>query len=352
MGAPGASSRSGTTTACSHDTGSGLFEAGPVAADRGARGASGERRPAAQSARRRSARARSPETSRGVRRRSRRTPSCSPCTRRRTSRRSTRSRSRRRRERRGPDLGVGRTPRAARRRGGRGARGRRRRGRRRRRVAFALTRPPGHHCGPETIDGYCFFSNAALAARRLRDRGAERVAVVDWDVHHGNGTRGVLLGATASVLTISVHMDHRAWGAQPPPGRASPPSAERTRAWARTSTCRCRSAPATGRTPTRWTASSLPALREFRPDAIVCAQGTDASQFDPNGRMCVSMPGSTRSASPSAGRRRTRDRRARRHPGGRLRADLRCCGHRRHAARAARSPERGRRSDCVPAGRE
>ena len=58
--------------------------------------------------------------------------------------------------------------------------------------AFVLTRPPGHHCGFETVEGFCLFSNAAIAAKHARAKhGAERVAVVDFDVHHGNGTQAI-----------------------------------------------------------------------------------------------------------------------------------------------------------------
>jgi acetoin utilization deacetylase AcuC-like enzyme len=56
------------------------------------------------------------------------------------------------------------------------------------RAAFALTRPPGHHAGMDFFGGYCFLNNAALAAQALRDAGMERVAVLDVDYHHGNGT--------------------------------------------------------------------------------------------------------------------------------------------------------------------
>jgi acetoin utilization deacetylase AcuC-like enzyme len=57
-------------------------------------------------------------------------------------------------------------------------------------AAYALVRPPGHHAQPRQADGYCLFNNAALVAENARRRGVERVAIVDWDVHHGNGTRG------------------------------------------------------------------------------------------------------------------------------------------------------------------
>jgi len=72
-------------------------------------------------------------------------------------------------------------------------------------AAYALVRPPGHHAQPAMTDGYCLFSNTALAADAARRRGAERVAVIDWDVHHGNGTQECLYDRR-DVLTISLHM--------------------------------------------------------------------------------------------------------------------------------------------------
>ena len=59
------------------------------------------------------------------------------------------------------------------------------------RSAFALTRPPGHHAGADFFGGYCFLNNAAIAAQALRDAGMERVAVLDIDYHHGNGTQAI-----------------------------------------------------------------------------------------------------------------------------------------------------------------
>jgi acetoin utilization deacetylase AcuC-like enzyme len=76
------------------------------------------------------------------------------------------------------------------------------------RAAFALTRPPGHHAGHDFLGGYCFLNNAALAAQRLRDGGAGRVAVLDVDFHHGNGTQS-LFYSRADVLTVSLHGDPR-----------------------------------------------------------------------------------------------------------------------------------------------
>jgi acetoin utilization deacetylase AcuC-like enzyme len=74
------------------------------------------------------------------------------------------------------------------------------------RCAFALTRPPGHHAGPDFLGGYCFLNNAAIAAQALRDGGKARVAVLDVDYHHGNGTQAIFY-ERADVLTVSIHGD-------------------------------------------------------------------------------------------------------------------------------------------------
>ncbi len=76
------------------------------------------------------------------------------------------------------------------------------------RAAFALTRPPGHHAGADFFGGYCFLNNAALAAQTLRDLGAERVAVLDVDYHHGTGTQSIFY-ERGDVLTVSLHGDPR-----------------------------------------------------------------------------------------------------------------------------------------------
>ena len=72
--------------------------------------------------------------------------------------------------------------------------------------AMALTRPPGHHAGPDFFGGYCFLNNAALAAQSLRDAGADRVAVLDVDYHHGNGTQTIFY-ERPDVMTVSIHGD-------------------------------------------------------------------------------------------------------------------------------------------------
>lgn len=74
------------------------------------------------------------------------------------------------------------------------------------RAAFALTRPPGHHAGRDFFGGYCFLNNAALAAQALRDGGAQRVAILDIDYHHGNGTQ-TLFYDRADIVYASLHGD-------------------------------------------------------------------------------------------------------------------------------------------------
>jgi acetoin utilization deacetylase AcuC-like enzyme len=74
------------------------------------------------------------------------------------------------------------------------------------RAAFALCRPPGHHAARDLYGGYCFLNNAALAAQALRDDGAARVAILDVDFHHGNGTQDIFY-ERADVLYVSLHGD-------------------------------------------------------------------------------------------------------------------------------------------------
>jgi len=74
------------------------------------------------------------------------------------------------------------------------------------RAALVVTRPPGHHAGRDFFGGYCFLNNTALAAQVLRDAGHARVAIVDVDYHHGNGTQSIFY-QRADVLTISIHGD-------------------------------------------------------------------------------------------------------------------------------------------------
>ncbi len=76
------------------------------------------------------------------------------------------------------------------------------------RAVFCCSRPPGHHAGADFMGGYCFLNNAAVAAQALRNGGAQRVAVLDVDYHHGNGTQSIFFDR-ADVLFVSLHGDPR-----------------------------------------------------------------------------------------------------------------------------------------------
>jgi len=75
-------------------------------------------------------------------------------------------------------------------------------------LAYGLCRPPGHHAGRNLMGGYCFFNNAAIAAQSLVSRGASRVAILDLDFHHGNGTQQIFWDRP-DVLYVSLHGDPR-----------------------------------------------------------------------------------------------------------------------------------------------
>jgi len=151
------------------------------------------------------------------------------------------------------------------------------------RNAFALLRPPGHHAERGAAMGFCLFNNTAIAARwAQRERGLERVAIVDWDVHHGNGTEEIFLD-DPTVLTVSLHQD----GLYP----------------ADTGTLGVRGAGGTNMNiplPAStgdhgylhaWDAVVAPAVRRFAPDLIIIGAGQDAAATDPLGRMSVTAPG-------------------------------------------------------------
>jgi acetoin utilization deacetylase AcuC-like enzyme len=142
--------------------------------------------------------------------------------------------------------------------------------------AFVLTRPPGHHAGPEFFGGYCFLNNAAIAAQALRERGAARVAVLDVDFHHGNGTQEIFY-QRGDVLYASIHGD---------PSTEYPfflGHADETGAGAGFGCNLNLPLPASSSTA-NWFAALEVALRrivDFGAEALVVSLGLDAAEVDP-----------------------------------------------------------------------
>ncbi len=140
------------------------------------------------------------------------------------------------------------------------------------RCAFAAVRPPGHHAEPERAMGFCLLSNAAVAALHARRRhGIDRVAVVDFDVHHGNGTQAVAENDPSFFFASSHQMP--LWpgtGAASERGVAGnvvnaplPPGADGARFLA------------------AWAGTILPALVRFGPELVIVSAGFDAHRADP-----------------------------------------------------------------------
>jgi acetoin utilization deacetylase AcuC-like enzyme len=146
--------------------------------------------------------------------------------------------------------------------------------------AYALVRPPGHHAERSRGRGFCIFGNVALAILNAKARGVvERVAVVDWDVHHGNGTQAAFY-SDPTVLTISIHQD----GFYP---MDSGSLDERGEGAGYGFNLNVPLPPGSGHGAYVETMKQVvvPALWRFRPEVILVASGLDACAYDPLARM-------------------------------------------------------------------
>ena len=145
-------------------------------------------------------------------------------------------------------------------------------------ASFALVRPPGHHAGGGYAMGFCLLNHAAVGAARARAMGARRVAILDWDVHHGNGTQDVFY-ADKEVLYLSAHRSPFYPGT----------GAVRETGWGEGRGFTV-NVPLSARSDENAYAATfagvfLPILREYRPEVVIVSAGYDAHRADPLGGM-------------------------------------------------------------------
>ena len=153
-------------------------------------------------------------------------------------------------------------------------------------TAFSFCRPPGHHATRRQAMGFCLFNNIAVAAQHALDSGMERVAIVDFDVHHGNGTQDVFYDR-ADVLYISTHQ----WPFYPGTGATD----ERGSGTGEGFTLNLPLPAGAGDTEYAkvFDDAVIPALDRFQPELLLVSAGFDAHELDPMAGMEVSTAGFT-----------------------------------------------------------
>lgn len=147
---------------------------------------------------------------------------------------------------------------------------------------YSLTRPPGHHARPNEGMGFCIFANAAVAIREIQSKfQLSKIAVVDWDAHHGNGTEEIFY-SDPSVLTISIHQDNLF-----PIGTGAMESRGTDRGEGYNINIPLPPGSGNGAFLAAFEQVILPALRAYKPELILVTSGFDASGMDPLARLML-----------------------------------------------------------------
>ena len=147
---------------------------------------------------------------------------------------------------------------------------------------FALLRPPGHHAEPDKAMGFCLFSNIAILAKYLQEKyGIEKVLILDWDVHHGNGTQKVFY-EDPSVLFISLHQDRLF-----PDDTGLATETGRGKGKGMTLNCPMPAGAQDKDYKQAFEGKILPKIKEFKPDIVLISAGFDAHKEDPLANICL-----------------------------------------------------------------
>lgn len=160
-------------------------------------------------------------------------------------------------------------------------------------VPYALVRPSGHHAQPAQVDGFCFCNNVAVAADHvLATTAVEQVAIIDWDVHHGNGTQSCFYDRD-DVLVVGIHNNHWSWDpeAHPQTGNIDEAGAGAGEGY----NLNVPLPPGTGDEGYEYAFDRIvePAVTAFDPDLLLVSAGQDPGTVDPLGRNVLTKDGFT-----------------------------------------------------------